>query len=221
MFVSIISHSKIRQKGIYYHGWDKKIYRKSDKREIAYAPEINGIPNLLQARNELEAARALAFVSAHSPLPNSAMIPTRKVLLAELHEMFGHANINALKQLIKTTSGLKLQGTQNFSYKVCLLGNARKQISRCPPQQATRLFKQVHIDIVGPITPVGIDKERWWVIYTDDYTHYRWIDVTNTKENYTDSLLRFLYIIKTQFNNTVAVCHLDNDKVLVNNKIKE
>jgi hypothetical protein len=26
MFVSIISHSKIREKGFYYHGWDEKIY---------------------------------------------------------------------------------------------------------------------------------------------------------------------------------------------------
>jgi hypothetical protein len=49
MFVSIIFHSKIRQKGFYYHGWDEKIYRKSDAREIAYTPEINGIPNLLEA----------------------------------------------------------------------------------------------------------------------------------------------------------------------------
>lgn len=56
MFVSIISHSKIRQKGIYYHGWDEKIYRKSDTCEIAYTPEIDGIPNFLQTRTELKAA---------------------------------------------------------------------------------------------------------------------------------------------------------------------
>jgi hypothetical protein len=27
MFVSIISHSKIRAKGLYYHGWHEKLYR--------------------------------------------------------------------------------------------------------------------------------------------------------------------------------------------------
>jgi hypothetical protein len=67
MFVSIISHSKIRQKGFYYHGWDEKIYRKSDAREIAYTPEINGIPNLLEAKTKREAAEVLALVSAQTP----------------------------------------------------------------------------------------------------------------------------------------------------------
>ena len=28
-------------------------------------------------------------------------------------------------------------------------------------------------------------------------------------------------MVKTQFKATVAICHLDNDKVLVNNKTKE
>jgi hypothetical protein len=64
MFLSIISHLKIRQKGFYYYSWDKKIYRKSDAREIAYTPEINGIPNLLEAKTKREAAEVLAFVSA-------------------------------------------------------------------------------------------------------------------------------------------------------------
>jgi hypothetical protein len=31
MFVSIISHSKIRAKGLYYHGWHEKIYRQQDE----------------------------------------------------------------------------------------------------------------------------------------------------------------------------------------------
>jgi len=221
MFVSIISHSKIRQKGIYYHGWDEKIYRKSDTCEIAYTPEIDGIPNFLQAQTELKATQALAFILAYSPRYNSTIILTRKVSLTKLYKTFRYTNIIALKQLIKTTTSLELQGAQNFSCEVYLLGNARKQISRCPPQRATRPFERVYIDIVGPVTPVGVDKERWWIIYTDDYTRYRWIDVTTTKDICTDSLLRFMRMIKTQFNATVAICHLDNDIVLVNNKTKE
>jgi hypothetical protein len=112
MFVSIISHSCIREKELYYHGWDEKILRHSDGLELAYTPEIDGIPNMLQASDELEAAQAFAFVSAHSPRPNSAILPTLKTSLCDLHETFGHANINSLKKLVATTQGLDLHSQQ-------------------------------------------------------------------------------------------------------------
>jgi hypothetical protein len=53
MFVLIISHSQLRVKGLYYHGWDEKVYRKADGLEIAYTPEIDGIPNVLQALDSI------------------------------------------------------------------------------------------------------------------------------------------------------------------------
>jgi hypothetical protein len=47
MFVLIISHFWLRVKGLYYHGWDEKVYRKADSLKIAYTPKIDGIPNVL------------------------------------------------------------------------------------------------------------------------------------------------------------------------------
>lgn len=52
MPVSIVSHSKMRAKGYYYHGRTEKIMTTDDKRETAYAPEINGVPNVLLATNK-------------------------------------------------------------------------------------------------------------------------------------------------------------------------
>jgi hypothetical protein len=108
MFVSIISHSKIRSKGLYYQGWDKKIYQQQDQLELVYTPEIDEIPNILQAKDRLEAAQAFAFVTAYSPYPNSRIQPIWKVSLAHLHEIFGHAYVADLKKLVATTRGLGL-----------------------------------------------------------------------------------------------------------------
>jgi hypothetical protein len=220
MFVSIISHSCIREKELYYHGWDEKILRHSDGFELAYTPEIDGIPNMLQASDELEAAQAFAFVSAHSPRPNSAILPTLKTSLCDLHETFGHANINSLKKLVATTQGLEISTRNNFSCEVCLLGNSQKQISRVSPNRATHPFRRIHVDIVGPMTNSGNGKERYWIIYTDDYTCYRWIDIVESKSDCTTSLLRFLRMVKTQHGIDVEIVHLDNDNVLINTKTK-
>ncbi|KAF1939527.1 hypothetical protein EJ02DRAFT_513755 [Clathrospora elynae] len=168
MFVSIISHSRIRDKGLYYHGWDEKVYWKSDDHKIVYTPEIDGIPNSLQASSDIEVAQAFAFVSAHSPRPNSAVLPTRKVSLAELHELFGHTDVRTLKQLVLSTTGLEITNKEPYSCETCLLGNSYKQISCQQPQRATQPFQRVHFDIFGPVQPTGDDKERYWIIYTED-----------------------------------------------------
>jgi hypothetical protein len=56
MFILVMSHSMLREKNLYYHGWDKKLYRNPDKREIAYTPKIDRIPTFLLANDEIEAA---------------------------------------------------------------------------------------------------------------------------------------------------------------------
>jgi len=220
MFVSIISHSQIRDKGLYYYGWEEKLLRHSDGLELAYTPEIDSIPNMLQASTELEAAQAFAFVSANSRRPNSAIQPTRKITLCDLHETFSHANLESLKKLVAITTGFGLSSRDNFSCEVCLLGNSQKQISRIPPNRATHAFQRVHLDIVGPMTNSGDGKERYWIIYTDDYTRYRWIDTVESKSDCTTSLLRFLRMIKTRYRVNIAIVHLDNDNVLINYKTK-
>ena len=70
MFLSCVAHSKIRAKGYYYHGWDERVYAHPSLAEVAYTPEIDGVPNFLHVKNEddnLSAASALAFVLQHAP----------------------------------------------------------------------------------------------------------------------------------------------------------
>jgi hypothetical protein len=181
-----------------------------------YTPEIYGIPNILQAKDELEAAQAFAFVSAYSPCPNSCIQPTWKVSLAHLHEPFEHANVTDLKKLVATTRGLELSDRNAFTCELCFLSNSHEQISRVQPNRATRPFERVHVDIVGPLQVLGNNKERYWIIYTGNFTRYRWIDTMKQKSGFTPSLLRFLCMVKVQYNINIAIVHVDNNTVLIN-----
>jgi hypothetical protein len=147
MFVSVMSHAMLREKHLYYHGWDEKLYKNPDNLEIAYTPEIDRIPTFLLANNEIEAAQAFAFAAAnttHNTQRSSVLTPTREVSLYELHELFGHADPQALRQLVNNTTGLRLTDDKSFSCEVCLLGNSKKQISRRPPNRSTSFLHRVH-----------------------------------------------------------------------------
>jgi hypothetical protein len=153
----------VRAKGCYWHSWEEKLYRAADGLELAYTPDINSVLNLLQVEDEddlLGAARAMSFVSQHSSY-NSYVPPTRKVTLKELHETFGHANVNQLRKLVATTTSLKLTNTSRFACEVCMISNSRLQVSRVIPDRATRLFQRVHVDLVGPILLPSLNGERY------------------------------------------------------------
>jgi hypothetical protein len=218
MFVSVLSHSMLRKKNLYYHGYDHKLYlrRGQHDSEVAYTPEVDKIPTFLLADDELQAAQSLAFASVGTTQRNSILTPTRDVSLRDLHTIFGHADIQTLRHLVDSTTGLRLTDTKNFLCEVCLLGNSRQRVSRQSPNRSTRFLHRVHIDIVGPVTPTGANGEKYWIIYTDDFSRYQWIDITDSKQTITSSLLNFLDRMETQYGVRVAICHLDNDTTLIN-----
>jgi hypothetical protein len=221
MFVSVLSHSKLRAKDLYYHGWQHKLLRAQDDIEVAFAPEIDGIPTLIQATDEVQVAEAFAFAAVNTAKPSSTLAPSRKVSLQELHQMFGHADVAVLKQLVNNTTGLQLTHTDSFSCEVCHLNKAQKNISRRSPNRSPHFLHRVHVDIVGPVKPRGLNGEQYWIIYTDDYSRYRWIDVIDCKAVIQGKFLQFLQMAETQYNVRVAIVHTDNDTVLVNRETRQ
>jgi hypothetical protein len=229
MFVSVLSYSVLRQKNLWYHGYEHKLlYREQNgvDAEVAYMPEIDWIPTLLLADDELMEAQSLAFAAVTQPvtskLRNSRLTPTREVSLQEFHHMFGHADIAALRHMVDTTTGLRLKDVTAFSCETCLIGNFHKQYSRRKPTSpATRFLQRVHVDIVGPITPTAEDGAKYWIIYTDEYTRYQWIDVTDSKCSFTGRFLSFVSSAEAFYGCKIAIIHIDNDTVIVNRETCE
>jgi hypothetical protein len=89
-------------------------------------------------------------------------------------------------------------------------------VSRVIPDRATRLFQRVHVDLVGPISPPGLNGERYWSLYTEDLIRHRSIDLSPVKEGFGRSLINYVVTVKTQYGVQVAIIHTDNDLVLIN-----
>jgi hypothetical protein len=218
MFVSIISHSKVRSKGLYYHGNKELLLTRDEEEEIAIVPEIDGILNLIEADNEIDAARALAIATVQSTSKPTSLIPTRKVTLAEAHQIFGHLNVLDVRKSIDAGDGLEITNSTNtkFDCEPCLLLKSTKQISRQPMPRTAKSLHTIHLDIVGPITPTSTLGNKYWILYTDEATRYRWIDLVKSASDITTAFLNFHQRVRTQYGATVAIYHLDNDLKLIN-----
>lgn len=160
-FVNIISHSKIRETGLYYHGWSQKILLGETNEEYAYAPEIDRLPTLLLADNKLQAAEALSFATVMSTSKETSEKCAKTISLQWMHEMFGHINPEYLTKMVSIVDGLKLSDTKKFYCETCCLSNSKEFVSREPVQRAAAPLDKVHIDVVGPVTPTGSEGERY------------------------------------------------------------
>ncbi|KAI1666495.1 hypothetical protein L13192_08739 [Pyrenophora tritici-repentis] len=172
-FVTVISHDLLRNKGVFYHGWEEKLLRHPNDTEIAYCPHIDGIPNFLETSSAEDAKNMVAMAGAHARRRQDQQFPRRRMSLQDFHDMFGHINVDDLVKLASSTHGVELTNTTKFNCDVCKQTKSKKNISRKVLKRATKPFELVHIDIVGLVSPKGMNGKQYWILFTDDCTRYR------------------------------------------------
>jgi hypothetical protein len=100
------------------------------------------------------------------------------------HRRLGHASLGKIRQAIEKTQGIDLSIPPSIRKlpfcEACALGKSQKKTSRIPQQRADKPGQKLHVDLAGPITPVGIGKVRWFLTVVDDYC--RWRRVKSFKE---------------------------------------
>lgn len=161
-----------------------------------------------------------AFAAARTNKPCLTLTLIRKVLLLELYQMFGYADVVVLQKLVNSTTGLQLTNIDAFSYKVCMLNKSQKNILRCLLNQSSTFLHRVHVDIIGPIILPGLYSKQYWILYTNNYTRYWWINVVDCKAVIQGKFLQFLQKVETQHGTRIAIIYTDNDTVLINRETR-
>jgi hypothetical protein len=92
------------------------------------------------------------------------------------HRRLGHASLGKIRQAIETTKGIDLNipTIKKLPFcEACAFGKSQKSISRSLQERADKPGQKLHMDLVGPITPVGIGNVRWFLASVDDYCRWR------------------------------------------------
>jgi hypothetical protein len=107
------------------------------------------------------------------------------------HRRLGHASLGKIRQAIETTKGIDLNipTIKKLPFcEACAFGKSQKIITRGPQEQADRPGQKLHIDLAGPITPVGIGNVRWFLASADDYCCWRRVQLLKHKGDAEDAL---------------------------------
>ena len=211
---NVISQAPFKRRGVWYHSGKDKLFT-ADNDELAYLPEIDGIPNFLVVTDSSQAPAALSYSSLVA-FRSSAKEPKALRPAADWHHIFGHANIEAIKHTAKVVNGMELTTSTVANCEPCGLSKSKQNISRLKQTPPPRILGKVHVDIVGPIAIKGIDGERYWMLRTDGKSRRNWLSTSDSRAALGTELVTWCRQVKTQTGLTVVVIHCDNAREFLN-----
>jgi len=65
--------------------------------------------------------------------------------------------------------------------------------------KAKHIFDKVHVDLCGPISPTGIDGEKYFLTIVDDYSYFTVIYPIRNKNETSERLEEFKYRYENKF----------------------
>lgn len=137
------------------------------------------------------------------------------------HARVGHRPIAAMKKTMEVSRGFKVEGPEPEELCApCELGKGTRgshPLSTNP--QPTAAFELCHSDIAGPISPIGLNGERYMFLVTDEYTGYRWVWATARKDQ-SPQVIRNIIQIAHQHGSRLRVLRTDEDSVFIGEPAK-
>ncbi len=150
----------------------------------------------------------------HRAWPSTAFMTNMKRLPLDVwHQRLGHLNYASLRTYL---SGQGIIWVENDPphCRPCALSNAKKVYNRATKRRSDQLFHTVFTDLVGPIKPEGFQKERYYIVFIDDYSRYQTTYTLRSKTEWLACFIEHYNWVETHFKTKIATLRTDYDSVV-------
>lgn len=103
---------------------------------------------------------------------NSANSDMSSDILMLWHERLGHQNIKHVKAILKKRN-IDFPNDKDFFYEPCVFGKQHRLPFKITGTSAKSPGNLIHTDTCGPMQETSIGGSRYFVLFKDDYSHYR------------------------------------------------
>jgi len=87
--------------------------------------------------------------------------------------------------------------------------------------KAKHILDKIHVDLCGPISPIGIDREKYFLTIMDDYSHFTAIYSIRNKSETSERLEKFKHKYKNKFGRRIKAIRCDSGTELVNETVRK
>ena len=163
---------------------------------------------------KIRTSNGLYRVSNDSGFANASLAVVRSSSIMDLHRRLGHISPVTIKGMLsaKACGGLQLDDSSELtSCTSCEYAKTTRkpiQKTRVAPR-AKKFGEEVHSDVWGPSPTQTIEKQVYYVSFTDDYTRWTVIFLMKKKSEVLTHYKTFEAWCRTQFDVPIKVAHTD------------
>lgn len=138
------------------------------------------------------------------------------------HRIFGHRNLNAVKQMTTSNNLKVIHCTCDNLCGVCQEGKmSRKPFAKFKPRQSKAILDIVHSDVCGPMKTQTPSGKRYILTFIDDFSRLTFIYLLRNKNEIADKLKQFVEIMKTSKGIKPKIIRTDRGGEYVNKNLKK
>lgn len=142
------------------------------------------------------------------------------------HRRLGHLSYDVLQKMVQTdmVDGIDISGafkTPDGKCEYCVKAKQHKLPHNKIRNRGERILEIVHMDICGPISPVGLNDEKYILTVMDDYSHFAMCYLLTAKSEAFGAFKQYEALVTSKFNQKISVCRCDNGGEFTSNVFKE
>ena len=134
------------------------------------------------------------------------------------HRILDHCNYDDIRKFPNVVKGMKIKekiGTLNKNYEICIQGKFSQCRNRQPDRRAASTFELIHTDLAGPIEPADINRHRYAITFTDDFSSAIFVYFLKTKKDIVSATKKF--IADTALHGRIKSLRSDNESEFMSN----
>ncbi|GJZ81340.1 putative ribonuclease H-like domain-containing protein [Tanacetum coccineum] len=141
------------------------------------------------------------------------------------HRRLGHMNFKNIYKLVKghLVRGLPSKVFVNdYTCVACKKGKQHKASCKAKLERTIRKpLELLHMDLFGPVSVESINKKKYCLVVTDDFSRFSWVFFLATKDETTEILCKFIIGLENQLNHKVKIIRCDHETEFKNYAMNE
>ncbi|GJS95313.1 putative ribonuclease H-like domain-containing protein [Tanacetum coccineum] len=130
------------------------------------------------------------------------------------HRRLGHVNFKNINKLVKGHLVRGLPSKVFVNDHTCVACKKGKQHKASCKAKLDRIIKKplelLHMDLFGPVSIESINKKRYCLVVTDDFSRFSWVFFLATKDETSEILCNLIIGLEKQLNHNVKIIRCDN-----------
>lgn len=147
----------------------------------------------------------------------------QKLDLKTWHERLGHLNVKEIQKMCKNNviTGVDLSDCEKFVCEGCAYGKHARRPFQKSSRQSPQPGDIVYSDVCGPINVPSVQGMKYFVIFKDAATSFRYVYFLKNKCDVLDYFKKYNSKIKNLFSHGVRILHTDNGGEYTSKVFKE